>query len=181
MSESEHHSETREQVGDGSFDSLTVVKTTKFAHMGYRCAYTFIAWLVLAKGIVLGPGFFTSLILFLIPLLFDYLRLAPYSKWRIRIKGLEIGFTFILILIGTIGLCGDIVVTQQKETLMLMISNDYLILKGVILFPLYILWGSLSISVFLTVVDYFLYKEPFDDEYLTYHLSKKEKQRGVTS
>lgn len=178
MPESSHNIK---QIIEDPLDSVTVAKNTKFAHMGYRVAYTFIAWLVLAKGIVQGPGFFTSLVLFLIPLFFDYLRLSPFSKWRRRIKGIELGFTLILILIGAIGLCGDVVIVEQKETLMLMVSNDYLILKGVTLFPLYFLWGSLSLSVFLTIIDYLLYKEPFDDKYLTYHFSQKEKRKGVTT
>lgn len=165
-----------EQIEDGTIDSLTVSRNTKFAHMGYRVAYTFIAWIVLAYGVMPGTGFFTSLVLFSLPLFFDYLRFDPYEKWRKRIRVFELIFTGIIICLGVIGLIGIIMVVLQRETLMVVVSNHYLIFKGVSA-PLYVLWGSLSISAVLTVVDYFLYKESFDDKFLTYHYAKGQRRK----
>jgi Fe2+ transport system protein B len=138
---------------------------TKAATLGWRAAYTVIAWIILGQGIKAGQGFFVALTLFSMPLLMDYMRFNPNTKVRLYVRNAGIIISLLWVIIGFIGLCGPLGIENINEQLSIAVSNDFIVGKGFFI-PLHYLWSFLSLSLFLTIVDWIIYQGPQEEEAL---------------
>lgn len=126
-------------------------KPTKFNHLGFRVAYTVIAWIVLGKGVNQGQGFFVSLFLFMIPLLMDYMKFDFLNrKW---LRSIGIALSALWTLFSLVGLFGVLSVVATKHGLVVMLSKNYVVYPGLAM-SLAAIWLLLLLSVFLTVFDW---------------------------
>lgn len=60
-------------------------------------------------------------------------------------------------LVAIFGLTGILVIQLINETLYMMVSQNYIVLRGA-LFPLESIWYSVGVGVFLTCVDWIIYR-----------------------
>lgn len=138
---------------NGSYLAQPQDKPTRVASLGWRILYTFISWLVLGEGILPGRGFFVSLILFIFPLLMDYLKFVPDTGFRSFLRYAGIIISSVWLLIGIIGTFGILSIVDSQHHLRIMIDQNYIVLGGAS-FPVSIIWWFIGINVVLTVVDW---------------------------
>lgn len=135
---------------------------TKVAGLGFRCAYTVVAWVMLGFNIPNGNGYFMSLILFAAPLFIDYLRFRPSDlKIRKHLRRAGIIVTLIWIFLGVFGLGGVLSVITIENISNINISENFVVLKGIHFSSKY-LWMFLGISALLTIADYFAYSTKYE-------------------
>jgi len=128
-------------------------KTTVFNHLGARAIYTFLAWIVLMKG-VLGQSFFTGLLLLSMSLVFDYVKFSPTDGFRKKLCRVEYVISLLWCAVGLLGLFQVIVVSKLGETLMVTFADDFDGVKN-IYFSIRWLWGLVGITmVGMTIVDW---------------------------
>jgi len=158
-----HRNDKKGNKGNQDVIVLYSDKPTQFAHLGWRIAYTIIAWIILGQEISPGQSFFVSLILFSTPLAMEYLRFRPKAKFRkiIRLVGIMITGTWIIF--GFIGMAGILEVIKSGNNLFVTFSKDF-ILNGTYIAKVVYIWSILSINVLLTIIDWIIYDNPLESE-----------------
>lgn len=136
-------------------------KPTKCANLNFRFVYTLIAWLVLGLGIAPGISFFSSMILFSLPLLMDYCKFRPDNGWRLYLRNFAFSSCLFWVILGICGLVGILSVKDMNHLLLIRVSDNYIILKGLV-FPLKYVWLGMGINMIITSVDAVAYESPFE-------------------
>ncbi len=135
-----------------------------FAHLGVRFCYTFVAWIVLGKGIN-ETSFFVSLNLFVIPILMDCLKFSPTTKIRICIRAVELIVCSFWFVFSVLGMMGVFVVAISEEQYILKTATDFIGFQ-IVGIDLRCIWWGVSSVTFVTLVDW-LYKRTRLDVVLT--------------
>lgn len=151
-----------ECINDHECLSYNDQEHTIFAHPGPRFFLAAVSWFILGHSIETGHGFFASLILFVSPLLLDYLSFKPGEKKREFLRKLEIFLGSSWVFIGFLGLVKILLVESINQVLFIKVSKDFIVLKGAT-FPLQFLWYFVGLTVLTTIVDWFAYREKVDD------------------
>ena len=121
-----------------------------------RFSYTFISWCVIGFSMVPGRQLFTSIVLFTIPLLFDWLRCVPSTKSRQFFRYFEIAVATLFIVFSVLGLMGVLCTQMVNDVVYLFTPSDFAIPSSK-LFAIANVWYALLIPCFLTVADCFAY------------------------
>lgn len=127
-------------------------KPNEVAHLGFRFAYTVLAWIVLAKGISANT-FFVSMFLFVLPVFMDCLKFVPTTNLRRKINKAEIFVTGFWCVIAILGLFGIFVVEQVEENFIITTAPDFSGFK-IEYFSVVIVWRFLISVVAVTMVDW---------------------------
>lgn len=125
----------------------------QLAHLGFRFAYTCIAWFILGMGISEGTSFFVSIALFAMPLLMDYLKFNPRDKMRIRIKTIEIIVVGFWVIVGVLGSFGVFEIIKLNGEFILKTSDKFIAMKYINV-KLSDLWFWIGSSVCIAAVDW---------------------------
>ncbi|MEW6172242.1 MAG: hypothetical protein AB1510_04140 [Bacillota bacterium] len=149
---------------------------TKFAHLGLRVVYTIVSWVILGKSITIaGRGFFTCLILFSAPLLFDYLKFTPDTRLRevlIFIGKIVSGFWIVT---GFFGQSDIINLISNQGHVAFTVSQDFVAFKSFSL-TIHCVWWAIGLSIIpLTFIDWIIHECPYEKK-LQQGLSITEKR-----
>lgn len=132
------------------------------SNLEFRCIYTFFSWILLAYNITSGTSIFTSLIMFSMPLLIDYIKFIPNTTQRKVIKKVEMYFSMMWIFIGILGQIGVLELVYNKKLYYVHISQKFILLPDYSFKYKYVAW-LLAISVGMTYLDKFLSKSKGED------------------
>lgn len=149
----------------GSYDNAgkttgAVDKPTPVNSLMWRAFYYGFAWWIMAAGIAPGPGFFVSMILFALPLLFEYAKFVPDTKRRVELWILGMVVAFVWIVVGFTGLTGGFVIEQINGEMYVKVVNFLAFHKGTT--PLRWFWWAMVASVSITCYDWLSYESPFE-------------------
>ncbi|MVX64924.1 hypothetical protein GKZ28_14610 [Clostridium chromiireducens] len=123
----------------------------KYGSLKFRAVYSIISFFILGFNQVAGTSFFTSLLMYTVPILYDNIKFSPSEKSR---RGIKYILEFVLwcqVLIGILGMIG-ILQCINDGGLSIKVSSSNLIFEG-FEFKLFILWLTIGIDVILTVAD----------------------------
>ena len=122
------------------------------AHLGFRVIYTFIAWMVLAKGIS-ESAFFVSVFLFALPVLMDCLKFTSTEKARRWIMWGEIAVSGCWCIIALLGMLGILLVQEVNGLLMISTSTEFIGFNFGMM-PVEKIWRWLGTVLVVTIVDW---------------------------
>lgn len=128
-------------------------RPTKVAQLGWRCVYVIVAWVILGYSPSPGKGYFTALCLFAFPLLLDYLKFTPDTRFRKWVRSIGIFLSGFWIFLGVLGAFDVLNVTVVNKELIVEVTDKFLVAQGTSV-PLSVIWGIISFSVVLTIVDW---------------------------
>lgn len=137
----------------------------KIPSLGIRIGISILGWVLLGFNPSEGSGFFTSLMLFALPLLVDYIKFKPTTNFRNFVRFSGIVISFIWIIFSFIGLSGLITVKLLDNEAYIYVSNSFITLKGVN-FKLIHIWRILGVSPALTLIDFFVFKTKFEKAFI---------------
>ena len=121
------------------------------AHLGFRCFYTVLAWIVL--GYKVNEGFFLSMCFFVLPVFMDCLKFTPLNEIRKLVRNCELcvsGLLFGVSLLGVIGIY-ELKKVDGAWTIYLTDFAGYLPSD----IELGTMWMLLILVVFVTLIDWF--------------------------
>ena len=134
---------------------------TKFAHLGFRFLYTFIAWFVLGKSEAQGEAFFVATFLFVIPLFMDYLKFDAVDRARKIVRRVGIIITAFWVVVAVAGLVGILTVQRTTNSAVAIISKNFVAFPGKSV-SLLMIWLSLLSCVAWAAFDWWFYQPPID-------------------
>ena len=121
------------------------------AHLGWRVAYTFLAWLVL--GLNINSGFLLAALFFILPIFMDCLKFYPLNNLRKKIRIAEIiilSLFNIIPLLGILGICK----LEESEGLWFIVLSENFIIKTHLSISVECFWKLLGLVVGVTIVDW---------------------------
>lgn len=118
----------------------------------FRIVYAVVAWFLLGLKIPTGSSWFISILLYQIPFLIDYISFTVSDKYSKKIRGIEIAYSLIIIVISFVGCAGAFEVIKDGKVDMLQINSDFVTLKGNS-FRVFWCWIVLLITPCLNMVD----------------------------
>lgn len=127
-------------------------KPNEFGGLKFRAAYVFVSFFVLGFNQSVGVTFFTSLLMFAVPLFYDLMRFSPRENSRVIIKRISMSFLLLHIGVALLGMLGVIECIEQNSLLYIMFSNKNLALQGVGIRLSYFWWSILG-EVLFTIAD----------------------------
>ena len=133
------------------------------AHLGFRLAYTILAWFVLGIGAT-DRGFFVAVFLFVLPVLMDCMKFTPQTKARTVIKHIEIFIAATWSILSLLGLAGVLIVNPTETDVVIGTASNFIGFKlsGV---PIQHVWISLFSVTFITAVDWFCNSTKLENAY----------------
>ncbi len=136
---------------------------TKYAHLGWRFIISFLSWILLGMNISEGRSFFTSLAIFILPLLVDYYRYEPIGKLRKLMTDIAKGVNWLFMIVACLGLFGVVGISDVEGTLCLVTAGDF-VYSNFCIVSIRTFWWLLIISVFICCVDWCVNKTPLEQK-----------------
>ena len=133
-------------------------KPTAVASLGFRIAFTLLSVLILGicpQG-TSSSTLFSAYLMFSLPMLKEYLEFTPTDRLRKVIKGVEIIWHVVIILVSLLCLCGVLELVDVSGIPYIQISKDF------VLFPeskmrVVHFWAFVCVTVGFCVSDWMLY------------------------
>lgn len=149
---------------------------SKIASLGWRATLAIAGWFVLGHTTQDGSGFFTSLTLYSIPILVEYLKFKPVDIWRFVIKILATILSGIYTLIGFLGMSNILIVNNVNNKAYIKVSSNYIIFPGRQITATAV-WLLIGVSVILTIIEWVAHHSLMDKEYLK--IQKAERSSNI--
>lgn len=127
-------------------------KPNEFGNLKFRAVYVFLSFWVLGFNQSVGISFFTSLLMFTVPLFYDLVKFTPIERSRRLIKYFSLSFLFIHILVAALGMLGIIECIEKNSLLYIIFSSKNLAFQGLGI-KLSIFWLSILGEVILSWAD----------------------------
>ena len=134
----------------------------KYSKPGVKLALNFIAVLLLGVNFdKINSTYFSSVAIFALPMLYEYLRISSENRIKRILKRVEMAILLITVMICVLGFVGILVIVPFGTVPHIMVQKDYVI-GGGLHFPAYGFWGIVFVSFFISAIDFFATKTTAD-------------------
>lgn len=128
-------------------------RLTVFAHPSARLFCTSLTWFSLGLATSTGNGFFSSLFLFNLPILLEFLQTIPNQQNRVylyRVARVVNGIILLFSLLGMISILTIVEINSEKY----IITTSNFIVSNMLIVKLETFWYYLLIDVAFAVIDW---------------------------
>lgn len=125
----------------------------KYGSLKFRAVYSIVSFFILGFNQTAGTSFFTSLLMYTVPILYDNIKFSPKEKSRIRIKYILEFILWCQVIVGILGMIGILQCINDGGLFIKISSNNLIFEEFEFKFKLLLLWLTIGIDVVLTVAD----------------------------